>query len=575
MPPIFARFVLGLGALCLGFSPEALADDLDTRPNCGGERDFCAEVARYAKLLRLPGYALAVARNGRIVHVETQGYADLERRLPIRADSIFPVASITKTFTAALMMQYAEEGRIRLDDYLADYPQVDDATRWLYSSADIRIRHVLSQTSEGAKPGDVFSYNGNRFNSVYGVFLKITGEKDYARAFAGEVKERILDRVGLKDTLTGFPDAAEQAHIARIVTPYRFDSKRGAFVADDDLQGGHKHAYPNSGMLSTLADLAHYVDAIDQGRLIGKTGATEMTRPFKLNDGTDSPYGLGWFSEEWNGTKLNWVYGLGPSYSSFLLHVPSEHLSLIFLANNDAPTAALRLNYGNALQFPLATPFLRRFAANVKAIPDIQLDADVSTLEKRIARLPAASRAAALAQAIGIAQTSRYVEKTYGGVSGKALALVSMLYRIDPAYFRAPHPDLIGLIADIADRTRTLIAPMNDLAAAYDANGYIDPRVSQDLGTFYDHVGVSDASIRHRLALVTAPGYETNDATIFSAFDLGDLYFRNGDVASGRKCYWIGIRDAVAAGWGSGFADKKRQQMNALTAGSAAATPTH
>src|SRR6266702_4479077 len=103
MFPFLARPVFVLCTLCFVFSAEARVGDAEMRPGCSGERDFCAAVARYAKLLRVPGYVLAVARDGRIVYAQTQGYADLEQRLPIRADSIFPVASITKTFTATLM----------------------------------------------------------------------------------------------------------------------------------------------------------------------------------------------------------------------------------------------------------------------------------------------------------------------------------------------------------------------------------------------------------------------------------------------------------------------------------------
>jgi CubicO group peptidase (beta-lactamase class C family) len=563
MFPIWAKRVLIVCLFCLGFSAEARVDDTAVPSDCSGERGFCAEVERYAKRLRVPGYALAVARDGRIVHLQTQGYADIEQRRPVRADSIFPIASVTKTFTAALMMQYVQEGRIRLDDYLADYPQIDDAAAWIWSSPDIRIRHVLSHTSEGAEPGGVFTYNGNRFNYVYGVFAKMSGEKDYARAFAGEVKARILDRLGLADTLTEFPDATNDAHAARIVTPYRYDSKRGAFVADDDLQGGHRHAYPNSGMLSTLADLARYADALDRSSLLDPASVATMTAPFKLADGSDAPYGLGWFSEVQGGVRLDWVYGLGPSYSSFLLHVPSERLSLIFLANNDGPTAALRLNYGDALQFPLSAPFLRRFTTRGKGVPELGLDEDVRTLETSIARMPAAERDGAIAQVVGIALTQHYVEKTYGGPSGKAKALVQMLYRVDPGYFRTLHADAIGLIGDIADPA--LIEPMNDLAAAYTRVGHVDPRISQDLGDFYARVGLDAASVEQRAKLVATAGYETNDATIAAAFELGDRSFNNGDIAAGRNYYWTGIHDAVAAGWSTGSADAKRQRMNALT----------
>lgn len=561
MYQIRTRCALALSLFLFGHSAAARAGEAMANPGCDNGHDFGATVERYAALLRLPGYALAVARNGKIEYQRTQGYADLERRRPVRADSIFPVASITKTFTVALMMQYVEEGRIRLDDHLADYPQFDDAHAWPYSSADIRIRHVLSQTSEGAKPGEVFTYNGNRFNQVYGVFVKTSGQKDYARAFAEQIKTRILDRIGLQDTLTAFPDATNDAHAARIVTPYRYDRVRAAFVADDDLRAGHRNAYPNSGMLSTLADMARYLNALDRGSLISKASVTEMTAPFKLNDRSDSPYGLGWFSEEWRGTRLSWVYGLGPSYSSFVLHVPSERLSLIFFANNDGPTAALRLNYGNVLQFPLAAGFLHCFAG--KSFSEIGADADIGELEARLERMPAAERRAAFAQAVGVALTWRYAEKLHGAAAGKAMSMVHMLYRVDPGYFRELHPELIGLIADLS--APALAKPMNDLAAAYAAREQIDPRISQDLGDFYDRIGDRTASMRHRMTLVTAPGYETNDATIFSAFALGDQYFSGGDIAAGRKYYWIGIRDAVGAGWGSGFAEEKRRRMIALS----------
>ena len=565
MAPLRSILLLASQALVLALSSNVHADNGEGQKDCGTEhgsrRKFCAEITRYAELMRLPGYALAVAHEGKIVYLHTGGYANLEQQRPVRADSIFPIASVTKTFTAAVMMQYVDEQRIGLDDYLADYPQFADAFAWPYSSADIRVRHVLSQTSEGSKPGAVFTYNGNRFNQVYGVFVKMSGERDYARAFSGEVQTRILDRLGLRDTLTQVPEALDDPHTARLITPYRYDTTRSAFVSDDDLQRSHKRAYPNSGMLSTLSDLARYVDALDQPGLLSKSSDATMAAAFTLNDGTASPYALGWFAETAGEEPINWVYGLGPSYSSFVLRVTGKRVSLIFLANNDGPTAALRLNYGNALQFPLVASFLRTFVK--QPIPVIALEAEVPELQERIVRMSAADRTAAAARVTGMALTQQYVEQFYGAPAGRALTLVAMLRRADPGHFRTLQPDLIGLIAALADPS--LIEAMNDLAAAYSASGRVDPRTSRDLGDFYDKVGLREESVRHRSVLVAAPGYETNDATILSAFALGDQYFVSGDGAAGRKYYWIGIRNAVSAGWGAGFAEGKRQRMNELS----------
>ncbi|MGO1068787.1 serine hydrolase domain-containing protein [Lysobacter sp. CA199] len=562
-----ARAALALSALLLGHAVAAPAGDAPPRKDCraerAGERRFCETVEAYADLLRLPGYALAVANHGKIVYLHTGGYADIARRKPVRADSIFPIASVTKTFTATLMLQYAAERRIALDDYIADYPQIDDASAWLYDSPDIRIRHVLSHTSEGAAPGDGYSYNGNRFNYVYGVFAKLTGEKDYAKAFAGEVDAQILKRIGLRDTLAGMPEPSDSAHTARIVTPYRYDAGRASFIADDDLQGGHRRAYPNSGMLSTLADLARYLDALRTTDLAGPD-ARAMTTPFKLNDGRDSPYALGWFSETWDGRPVQWVYGLGPSYASFVMHVPERRVSLIFLANTDGPTAALRLGYGNALQFPLAAGFLREFAG--ADIATVALDEDSDALGARLSGLSAQRRREAFAQTIGVAFTRHYADRLQPARSGRgesATALVSMLYDVDPVYFRTPHPQLIALIAEL--RQRSLSGPMDELARAYDAAGRIDPQVSQDLGDFYAWMGDAGRSVRYRRALLQAPGYHANDATINTAFALGDYYFEQADIAAGRACYWTGIRNAVRAGWGRDFAEAKRLRMTRLS----------
>jgi CubicO group peptidase (beta-lactamase class C family) len=548
-----------IGLLAFFSSAEAV--------ECTAHRKFCLAVARYAKQLRLPGYALAVAHDGRIIYLQTEGFADIEHGTPIRGNSIFPIASITKTFTAALMMRYAQTGRIRLDDYLADYPQLDDPTIWPYNSAEIRIRHVLSQTSEGATPGEVFTYNGNRFNYVYGVFAKLRSDEHYPLAFVHELHAQILDPLGLTDTLTGFPDAKDDALIGRIVTPYRYDAQRGTFIADDDLRRGHRHAYPNSGMLSTLSDLVRYVNALDRNELMHAASAAEMMAPFRLSRGMASPYGLGWFSEQWNGMKLNWVYGLGPSYASFLLHVPSERMTFVFFANNDAPTAALRLNYGDALQFPPAAWVLQNFTAAGKAIPGIDPTADMHSLESRVRRLSSAERNCALIQLTGIALTQRYVEKTFSAPDGRALALAQMLRRVDRRYFRSLRPELIALLFELSDPT--LLEAMNDLGIAYTANGSIDPRISKDLGDFYENIGADMQAIGSRAALVAAPGYETNDATIASAFALGDQYFRRGDTAMGRHYYWIGIRDAVMAGRSPSFAKAKQERMSELVSASA------
>lgn len=81
-----------------------------------------SNLRRSAARLGLPGFVAGVVREGKLALVETEGFADLESRRPMRQDHIFYVASLTKTFTAVMMMQYAQEKKISLDDYVLDYP---------------------------------------------------------------------------------------------------------------------------------------------------------------------------------------------------------------------------------------------------------------------------------------------------------------------------------------------------------------------------------------------------------------------------------------------------------------------
>src|SRR5687768_11255875 len=68
-------------------------------------------ISSYATLLKIPGLAAAVVEDGQITFVQTEGFADLEKKIPIRRDHIFPVASLTKTFAAVVLMQYEQEGK--------------------------------------------------------------------------------------------------------------------------------------------------------------------------------------------------------------------------------------------------------------------------------------------------------------------------------------------------------------------------------------------------------------------------------------------------------------------------------
>ncbi len=97
-----------------------------------------------------PGAALAVAYHGRLVYARGFGDADVERREPVRPASLFRIASVSKPFAAATVMQLVEQGRLHLDDrvlpHLKLQPHLQPGARMDPRWHNITVRHCLQHT---------------------------------------------------------------------------------------------------------------------------------------------------------------------------------------------------------------------------------------------------------------------------------------------------------------------------------------------------------------------------------------------------------------------------------------------
>src|SRR5260221_10821491 len=76
---------------------------------------------RYVDAGRFPGTQLLVYRRGKVVHSAVQGFADLERKVPVKDDTIFRIYSMTKPITSVAFMMLFEEGRVALDEPVHKY----------------------------------------------------------------------------------------------------------------------------------------------------------------------------------------------------------------------------------------------------------------------------------------------------------------------------------------------------------------------------------------------------------------------------------------------------------------------
>src|SRR4051812_42673116 len=97
--------------LALVFFPAAAFCD-DLQPSTAAKVD--EYVRSQMERLHIPGLSLAVVKDGHIVYQNAYGLADLELKVPVTADTVFQIQSVTKTFTASAIMMLAEEGKVGL-----------------------------------------------------------------------------------------------------------------------------------------------------------------------------------------------------------------------------------------------------------------------------------------------------------------------------------------------------------------------------------------------------------------------------------------------------------------------------
>lgn len=113
---------------------------------------FLAGIDSIRSSLKIPGMAVAVAKDDSIVLEGGLGYADLKHHIPVTPNTTFRIASITKTFTSTIIMQLVEQGKIKLETPIAVYG-VD------FGNPRITVKNLLTHTSEG-EPGSFYQYNG-------------------------------------------------------------------------------------------------------------------------------------------------------------------------------------------------------------------------------------------------------------------------------------------------------------------------------------------------------------------------------------------------------------------------------
>ena len=524
-------------------SAQTWAREVNIEAALPNTQAFDREVRECAELLRLPGLSLAIVQDGTILHSLRLGFSDLDTKKPIGDDSIFWLASVTKTFSAVMLMQYEQEGRVSLDDQLIEYPFTSVGFSPQRIEANVRLKHVLSNTSD-APPGTAFVYNGGRYNFIEGVFEQISGLK-YPQAYSHELEARIVRPLGLEATLAGYPNTNQNSLRARIVTPYVYESERQQFkVNRDALNPGT--AFPGTGLLSCIKDLAAYMTALDRDQLLTGSSYHRMTSPYILNDGHLSDYGLGWFTTKFAGVPLHWAYGLGDSDSSILLRVPSRKLSLILLCNSSFATEPSLLGGGNPLTSLFIVAFLKHFVVE-KELETIEYTGDPAKIRDSLTQRLAKDRHPIyFAELLSQALTRTFAESTFRMPFHQGEALTRFLFDFDREAFTRNDPAVFDLLSQ---QSGSELDEASKLAVeSYRAAGHFHPRILCSIARRFEAKGDWDNSLKYYHLLADCSGFE-EEGEDPSVFHLGAGVCEAGQFREGTGLFLAGTHLHPANGW--------------------------
>jgi D-alanyl-D-alanine carboxypeptidase len=297
------------------------------------------------------GLSIAVAQRGKILLAKAYGKADAELDVPANEQTMFRIASVTKQFTAALVMRLVEQNELALDDEITKY-----VPGFPTQGRKVTIRHLLQHTA-GIKsytdlgeawqklwplelthaellaltkdapfdfePGSDWHYNNTGYYLLGMVIEKISG-----RSYAEHLQTELCEPLGL--TRTRYDSNREL--IPNRAQGYALDGDRLV----NDLILGMAQPGAAGGLLSTAGDLVRWQMALSSGEVLAPESFAMMRAPTVLPNGHDTGYGFGLRTGELAGKPRLWHGGGIFGFNSTLFWLPGEDLHVAVISNGES-----------------------------------------------------------------------------------------------------------------------------------------------------------------------------------------------------------------------------------------------
>ncbi|SEK21359.1 CubicO group peptidase, beta-lactamase class C family [Maribacter orientalis] len=337
------------------------------------KKDIDVLFESYAHYNRFVGSVL-ISDNNTIIYQKSFGYADIESKKKNTKNSIFSIASLTKSLTAVGIMKLVEDGKLTLETPISIYfPDFMPN-----NSKDITIQHLLNNSSgmeanigrtdesgnglmpevtpitldellekfKASKlkfePGTGYEYNNFGYLLLAQIIEKVSGQR-----YADFMEQAVFKPANMKNSaVAAFKPNHQKAHPYLGLGMNEFQNFNSSFHPSW-LQGA-------ADVNSTTVDLFKFMQALENGTLLKVASKNKLYTATQAMGVNDMVSGLGWVIDQKEGEK--WIYntGLLPGYASVMGSMPAKNIKIIILSN------ATSVN-----------PVLEEFQGEVTFVPEI------------------------------------------------------------------------------------------------------------------------------------------------------------------------------------------------------------
>ena len=300
-----------------------------------------------------PGATVIVIKNGKTVLRSSYGMTNVLEKMPMQADDVMRLGSITKQFTAVGIMMLVDEGKISLSDklstFLPDYPEVGN---------QITIENLLTHTSGvpnytsnpnfvknmekemsvkemiatfkneplDFEPGTKWSYSNSGYFLLGAIIEKVSGVP-----YAKFVEDRIFVPLKMNNSSYEGYERTKQRHAQG------HSKNKDGFVFSRKLS--MSLPYAAGSLTSTVDDLATWDAAISSGALLKAESWKKVFTPYVLKQGVATSYGYGWGIGQLEGSPMISHGGGINGFSTFALRLPEDKVYVAVLTNADGGLA--------------------------------------------------------------------------------------------------------------------------------------------------------------------------------------------------------------------------------------------